>query len=89
MAEVALTRIVHGEEDGSRTVIEEGGSVKDLPKDVVDELREAGAVGTPPAAASGLADERDALQARVAELEAQLAEAKGDGAKTPPAAEKK
>jgi len=83
MATVALTRIVYGKDDGERVVIEEGETVKGLPKETLDELREAGAIGSPPEAASGLVDERDALQARVEELEAQLEAAKKDDGKEP------
>lgn len=84
MATVALTRIKFGKEDGSEFVVEEGEDVKasDFPKDVWDWLKENGTVGTPPrpreedASAAELEQANEELSARVAELEAQLADAK-------------
>jgi len=81
MPTVALTNIKHGNEDGSVTWIDEGDEVKksDLPDGVFDELKDAGVIGAPPApteADASLQEENDALQKKVADLEAQLAEAK-------------
>jgi hypothetical protein len=96
MATVALTNIKVGKEDGTYTWIDEGDDVKqsDFPdKETFEQLKEAGAVGTPPvpreqdASAAELAEENESLAARVAELEAQLAAANKAPAKpsTPPA----
>ncbi len=83
MANVAYTRIEHGTDDGDLVVVEEGDEVKDLPADVVKELKEQGLVGEPPKTKAerdedleSLEAENDELQARVQELEAQLAAAK-------------
>jgi hypothetical protein len=75
----ALTRIVHGKEDGSRVVVEEGESVPSglLDKDTLDLYKQEGLVGAKVDAnadSSGLAEEKEALAQRVAELEAQLAQ---------------
>jgi hypothetical protein len=90
MATVALTNLKIGKEDGSFTWIEEGEDVKksDLPEGVFDELKEAGAIGAPPApresdaSAAELEAENDDLKKRVEELEAQLAAAKKDTGST-------
>jgi hypothetical protein len=87
MATVALTNIKHGTEEGTMIEIEAGEKVSksDLPEGVYDELKENGAIGNPPVAldddtdAAELAAQNDDLQKRVAELEAQLADAKGSG----------
>jgi hypothetical protein len=90
MATVALTNIKHGNDDGTFVEFDEGDDVKasDFPKGVFDELKEAGAIGTPPvpregdAAASELVEENDDLKKRVADLEKQLSEAKSSGGST-------
>jgi hypothetical protein len=84
MATVALTGIKYGKEDGSLVEFDEGDDVKasDFPKDVFEDLKKQGAIGTPPrpreedASAAELEEENNALQERVKDLEKQLAEAK-------------
>jgi len=81
MADVALTRIQHGNEDGSVTVVEENEPVKGLPADVVKDLKAQGLIGSPPASPQeqdDLQEENDELRAQVEELKAKLAEAKKD-----------
>jgi hypothetical protein len=46
MAEVALTNIEHGTEDGKVVRVAFGEPLKGLPADVVKELKDAGAVGS-------------------------------------------
>jgi hypothetical protein len=71
---VALSNIRYGNEDGSVTEIAFGESVKELPKDVIKDLTDQGLIGdiVGPVVDDG---EKAALAARVAELEAALAEA--------------
>ena len=73
MALVALSRVVHGNDDGSRKVFEPGDEVKGLDKDVLETLKEAGAVGEP---ATASPDELQALRDKVAALEAELGAAR-------------
>lgn len=73
MSLVAYSRIVHGKDDGSRLVIEEGNKVSGLDKETMQALKEAGVVGEEAAATP---DEVEELRAKVAELEAQLAGAR-------------
>jgi hypothetical protein len=78
MTLVAHTRIKHINEAGTQTVVEEGDAVpgKVFTKDELDELKANGAVGEPPSAPAALGpDERDA---RIAELEKQLAAAQAE-----------
>jgi hypothetical protein len=92
MAEnVALTTIRHGKEDGTVVVIEEGEKVTGLPSDVVKDLKEQGLVGSPAMTPSEVDEEKAELQAKIDELNAQLAEAQAANtakqqASTPPAA---
>lgn len=98
MATVALTNIKVGKEDGTFTWFDEGTDVKasDFPdKDTYEELKASGTIGTPPvpreedASSAELQEENEALLERVAELEAQLANAKKastGGTQTPPKA---
>lgn len=72
---VALTTIRHGGTDGKVTVIKEGDEVEGLPSDVVKALKKQKLIGEPVSNAA-VVDERDELQKRVAELEAQLEEAR-------------
>lgn len=86
MADVALTQIQHGTKDGV-IVIEQGMPVKGLSADVVEALKEAGAVG-PAVPTIQEADEanaeREDLLAQVEELKAKLALAtKKDDPATP------
>lgn len=78
---VALTTIRHGDDKGNVTVINEGDEVKGLPSDVVKALKKQKLIGDAPQANSAVVDERDALQQRVAELEAALEEARKSGEK--------
>ena len=86
MAEVALTNIVAGLDDGTRIEIPAGETINKksgLTEDLYDQLKEAGAIGPPPAAlADVIAEENEELQAeievrdaRIADLEAALAAA--------------
>lgn len=75
MADVALTTIQHGTDDGDVVVIREGDEVKGLPKEVVADLKEQGLIGEPAATPAQSDDEKKALKARIAELEGQLADA--------------
>lgn len=75
MAEVALTKIRHGNEDGSVIEIEEGGKVDKLPSDVKDTLRELGSIGEPALTQADKDEEKEELLDRIAELQKQLAEA--------------
>jgi hypothetical protein len=74
MAAVAFTTIRHGKDDGEVVVVNEGEEVKGLPADVVKDLKEQGLVGEPPKTQEEKDEDKEALQARVDELEAQLAE---------------
>jgi hypothetical protein len=80
MALVAASRIEYKSEDGSQSVVfNEGDKVpaSAFDKEVVEHLKELGSVVEPDTAASLDPDERDA---RIQELEAQLAELTGGGA---------
>jgi hypothetical protein len=86
MALVALTVIDHGEvKDGKnvRTVVEAGEPIAKykFDKELVAEWLAQGTVGEPPKSAVERDEELEALQARVAELEAQLAEPEKEPAK--------
>ena len=78
MANVAYTQILHGKDDGTQIVIEEGKEVSGLPTDVVKALKEQGLIGPPldaetaAAANDELAAENDALREQIATLKAQL-----------------
>lgn len=79
MADIATTTIQYGAPDGERIVIPEGEPVKGLPKDVVKELREQGHIGDSaltPEESDQIVAEKEALQARVRELEQELKDAK-------------
>jgi hypothetical protein len=89
MAVYALTRIVHGKEDGSRVVVEEGEPVPSgvLDKEVLEQYKAEGLVGAKVDAAaddSGLAAEKEALEQRVAELEAELKQRDKEKDEKPP-----
>ena len=82
MAVVALTTIRHGAEDGTVTVVEEGDQLpaKVFTKDQLAELEENGSIGEPVVATPAATDEeKAALEARIAELEAELEAAKAGG----------
>ena len=85
MANVAYTQILHGKDDGTQIVIEEGKEVSGLPTDVVKALKEQGLIGPPRDAETAAAvndelaavnDERAAenaaLREQIAALKAQL-----------------
>ena len=80
MATVAYTKISHGQKDGTVVTIDEGAEVKNLPTDVVKELKELGVVGPPLDAQAAakvneeLQTENDELRAQLEALQAQLAE---------------
>ena len=89
MANVALTTIRHGKDDGSVVVVKEGDEVKGLPKDVVEDLKSQGLIGEPAVSTveqdeqvEKLEAENEDLQKQVEELQAKLAEA--EEGKTPP-----
>ena len=89
MTQVALTRIRYGADDGTVIDVLEGDPIpKDIPKDIVEELKASEAIGEPPVTAAQaddekatLAAENDALMSQVAELQKQLTEAKKTPAK--------
>jgi len=75
MAEVALTEIRHGRGEEGTLVFPEGTPVdkmKGLPKDTIEELRTAGAIGAPDLSGAQAAAENSALQAQIDELKAAL-----------------
>ena len=78
MANVAYTQILHGKDDGTQIVIEEGKEVLGLPTDVVKALKEQRLIGPPLDAETAaavndeLAAENDALRKQIAALKAQL-----------------
>lgn len=75
----AVSRIVHGVKDDKDIVFQYGDEVKGLDKETLQNLINAGAVSTKhPDAEVAVAkkdEELDAANARIEELEAQLAEA--------------
>lgn len=76
---VALTNIRHGKEDGTILEVAYGESTKDLPDEVIAELKAQGLVGDLPKALSeAQANEVEALKAEIAELEALKDEAEAD-----------
>jgi len=79
MALIAQTRLEYSR-DGKKTVVEEGKVVKDgtFPPEVLGRFKEIGSVAEPPTspALDAAAAENEELKRQVAELEAQLAEAK-------------
>lgn len=70
MAEVAISTVVHGTEDGERLEFAPGEEVTGLDKETLDQLRAAGSIGP----ATTLQDENDrqALLDKIAELQAEL-----------------
>jgi hypothetical protein len=76
MTDVALTTIHYGTDEGEVLVFEPGDSVSEIPTDVLENLKEQGAVGEPPVTKAQADSEKDELKAQVADLKAQLAEAR-------------
>ena len=80
MANVAYTQILHGKDDGTQIVIEEGKEVSGLPTDVVKALKEQGLIGPPLDAETAAAQSEEleaenvALREQIAALKAQLDE---------------
>lgn len=72
MADIALTNIIHGNDDGSVTRYEYGASVSDLPADVRKQLKEEGVIGPEPMANSEAQNEIEILKAQLLEAEARL-----------------
>lgn len=78
MANVAYTQILHGKDDGTQVVIEEGKEVTGLPTDVVKALKEQGLIGPPLDAETAAAQSEEleaenvALREQIAALKAQL-----------------
>lgn len=79
MADVALTRIEHGLEDGTVIFVEQGEKVDKLPAEVVKNLKALGVIAEgvpinePLPDFNALAAENAELKAQVEELKAQLA----------------
>jgi len=73
MAVVALTKIKHGNADGTVVELEPGDKIpgKTFSKEELEALQASGSIGQPAAESN---QELEMAKARVAELEAQLAE---------------
>jgi hypothetical protein len=88
MALVALTNIKHGKDDGTLVEFAAGDEVKGLDKETLGNLKELGVVGEPTVTQSQKDEEKEALEARVAQLEAELEaerkDHKKDGGETDP-----
>lgn len=81
MALTALTGIAYGKPDGERVFVAEGERVPSgvFPKEVLQDLKDQGAVGEPPVAAAevdAVEAENASLKEQVAALEEELAAAK-------------
>jgi hypothetical protein len=73
---VALTDIKYGDPDGSVVFINAGDEVADIPDDVVDNLREQGAIGDSFSENDSLRIQQ--LQAELEDLRRKIAETKGE-----------
>lgn len=81
MALVALTDIDHGNEDGSKILLNKGDKVPaSFPKAALKILQDSGSVGEEVIEQKEI-DDRDA---RIAELEKALADAQAKSSETPP-----
>lgn len=76
MAEVALTEIKYGKDDGTVEVIPEGAKVDHLPKEIKEQLRETESIGEPALTQADKDAEKDELLDRIADLQRQLQETK-------------
>ncbi len=79
MTVVAIAKVGYEKTPGdveSVVWFEAGEEIKDAPKEVVEQWKANGSVGDPPASLPSVVAEKEQLEARVAELERQLEEAK-------------
>jgi hypothetical protein len=74
MAEVALTGLEYLDDEGQRVSVAEGEKVDKVPKDVLSDFRERGAIGEPLVTQSDKDAEREELLEQVAKLQQELAE---------------
>jgi hypothetical protein len=75
MADIALTRIRHGNEDGTIVDIPEGEKIEGLDEETVKALREQGAIGSPPTDHPVYAEERQDLLDQIRKLQDDLTKA--------------
>ncbi len=87
MTVVAIAKVGYEKNPGDVNSIvwfEAGEEVKGAPKEVVEVWKASGSVGDPPEVLPSVVQEKEALEARVAELEQQLADAKKAAAPATP-----
>ena len=72
MSDIALTTIIHGNDDGSVTRIEYGEPVSGLPAVVIKQLKDDGVIGDEPMANSEAMAQIEALKSQLAEAQARL-----------------
>jgi len=75
MTDVALTRIVHGNGDQTRVVIEQGDKVTGLDAKTIKLLKEQGAIGEPVVGPADKDEEKAQLLTKIEQLQKELAEA--------------
>lgn len=88
MTVVAIAKVGYEKDEGDVNSIvwfEPGEEVKGAPKEVVQQWRDNGSVGDPPEVLPSVVQEKEVLEARVAELERLLEEAKKPAAPATPA----
>jgi len=83
MTVIAIARVGYEENEGDVDSIvwfEPGDEIKGAPDEIVEQWKASGSVGDPPEALPSVVEEKKALEARVADLEAQLEAAKKSAA---------
>lgn len=76
MAEVALTGLNYIDADGNNVTLPEGSKVDKVPKDLLDDFREYGAIGEPALTQADKDAEKEELLQKVADLQAELEKTK-------------
>lgn len=87
MTVVAIAKVGYQKNEGDADSVvwfEPGEEVDGAPKDVVEQWEANGSVGNPPEVLPSVVAEKEALEERVADLEAQLAAAKEAAKPTTP-----
>jgi cell division septum initiation protein DivIVA len=75
-SEVALTGLEYIDKDGTRVSVEQNEEVDDIPKEILDDFREKGAIGSPVITQAKADQEKEDLLNKIDELQRQLAETK-------------